>query len=271
MEATSNLSFSKKICLLGYLVMLLVGGCQCGKKLPAGANFFTLDDDKKMGKIVTLDFEREARILPEASNPLIYNYLNRLRDRILATGRVAHARDFDWKIKVMHDDEIENAFCAPGGSIFIFTGLLKLVDSEDQLAGVLAHEIAHAAERHYTRQVTRTMPARRITEALLGNADGMKMIAVGLAGLRYNREFESEADEKSVEYLCSLGIRADGAKGFFKKIENMPGLPPQWLSTHPNPTNRIAHIEEVMKNLGCRGTQTDSREFREAVAALPED
>ncbi len=262
MNFPQKFSFSKTLAVFGWSLIFLFSGCRCGKELPVGTNFFSLTDDSNIGKLVSLDMEKMAPVLPEKGNEEIYKYLNRMRDRILATGKVAHARDFDWKIKIMNDDEVENAFCAPGGYIFIFTGILKFVDSEDQLAGVMAHEIAHAANRHYTRQVTRTMPARRITDALLGNSDGLKMMVVGITSLKYNRDFETEADDFSVQYLCSLGIRADGAAGFFKKIEGFAGQPPQWLSTHPSPKNRIKHIEERVAELGCKGTQTTSPEFK---------
>lgn len=254
-----------RLLLPALVAATLFGGCTFFRKDNQIANYFSLEDDKRLGLEVSQEIENQSftyPVLPEKGNEEVYRYVRNLRDRILGTGRVQHARDFDWKIKIIRDDETQNAFCAPGGHIYIFTGLIKFLDSEDQLAGVIAHEIAHAANRHYTRHISKSMPARTIADALLGKSDAAKIIAVGLVSLKYSRAFETEADEFSVHYLCGLGLRADGAAAFFRKIESLEAAPPQWLSTHPSPKNRIEHIEAQAKAQNCKGTQTNSVEYQ---------
>lgn len=267
------MNFSKKTSLhLAFsLFAVAFGGCALLHHGGETPNYFSLEDDKLLGLEVAQEIEKQTHtypVLPEKGNEEVYHYVRSLRDRILGTGKVAHARDFDWKIKIIRDDETQNAFCAPGGHIYVFTGLIKFLDSEDQLAGVLAHEIAHAANRHYTRHISKSMPARTVADALFGKSDAAKIIAVGLLSLKYSREFETEADDFAVKYLCGLGVRADGVAGFFKKIEALEAAPPQWLSTHPSPKNRVQSIENQAKALECKGTQTNVAEYRRIQSLL---
>jgi predicted Zn-dependent protease len=139
--------------------------------------------------------------------------------------------------------------------------LIKFLDSEDELMGVLGHEIAHADCRHSTAQLTKQYGIAFLADALLGNKAALNQIAKtlvgGVAGLSFSRVNESEADSKSVQYLCSTSMNAAGAAGFFKKMEGQK-QPPTWLSTHPNPTNRIANIEKKAQELNCSGSQTNT-------------
>jgi beta-barrel assembly-enhancing protease len=236
-------------------------------------NYYSLEDDKKIGKAICEEIEEKSwqyPILPEKGNEELYRYVRGVRDKILATGKVENAKAFEWKIKIIKDNETQNAFCTPGGNIYVFTGLLKFLDSEDQFAGIMAHEIAHAAGRHSTRQMSKSMPAQRMADALLGKSDAFKMIAVGLVTLKFNRKHEAEADALAVQYLCGMGLKADGFAGFFKKIEEEAHLtPPQWLSTHPSSKNRIKKIEADAATLGCMGTKENVQQYLKIKKLLP--
>ncbi len=145
-----------------------------------------------------------------------------------------------------------NAFATPGGYIYVYTGLIKFLDSEDQLAGVMGHEIAHSARRHSTSQMTKVYGVAALSSVITGNANPsmLEQVAISLIQLKFSRNHETDADTHSVIYLCDSGYNAAGAAGFFKKMEGQP-TPPAFLSTHPNPGDRVRKIEEKAEELGC--------------------
>jgi len=238
-------------------------------------NAFTIQQDKELGDQVAAEIASkpsEYPILPEKGNEKIYGYIRGLTQSIITGGKVKYSNQFNWETHIIMDDKVLNAFCTPGGKIYVYTGLIKFLDSEDQLMGVLGHEIAHADCRHSTAQLTKQYGIAFLADALLGNKAALNQIAKtlvgGVAGLSFSRANESEADEKSVEYLCSTSLNATGAAGFFKKIEGEK-QPPTWLSTHPNPTNRIANIEKKARELNCSGSQTNASTYKKMKALLP--
>jgi len=265
----------------GYIVLLIglvssVIFYEC-KSLASGANnlnAFTVAQDKELGDQVAGEIASkptEYPILPEAGNQEIYNYIRGMKNTIINSGKVKYKNEFPWEVKIIKDDKTLNAFCTPGGHIYVYTGLIKFLDSEDQLMGVMGHEIAHADGRHSTEQLTKQYGIAFIADALLGNKTALGQIAEtvvgGLAGLSFSRANESEADSKSVEYLCGSTINAAGAAGFFKKMEGEK-QPPTFLSTHPAPANRIANIEKKARNLNCAGSLTNTSVYQKMKAKL---
>ncbi|NCX96935.1 MAG: peptidase M48, partial [Chitinophagia bacterium] len=114
-------------------------------------NAFTLAQDKELGMQVAAGIAADPKnypILSESQYPASYAYIRKIRDNILNSGKVTNKSSFDWPVYIIKDDKTLNAFCTPGGYIFVYTGLIKFLDTEDDLAGVLGHEIAHADKRH---------------------------------------------------------------------------------------------------------------------------
>ena len=210
------------------LVSLTIGyGCKEGE----GLNILSLEQDIELGKQVSGEIEKDPKqypLLPETGrdgkNEQAYAYLRGIVGRILNSGQVTHKDDLPWQVKIIQNDTTLNAFAAPGGFIYVYTGIIKYLDTEDQLAGVLAHEIAHADKRHTSRTITREYGYDLILTVLLGeNQSTLVNLARGLVGLRYSRGFEEEADKFSVVYLCNTQYRSDGAAGFLQKIQEERG------------------------------------------------
>lgn len=244
--------------LLFLLLPMLFSGCKT-------FNVFSIEDDIALGRQVSQQIENDPQnfpVLPERGNEEVYRYIRNLTTRILNSGQVSHRNEFVWEVKIIDDDETLNAFCAPGGFIYVYTGIIKFLDSEDQLAGVMAHEIAHAAQRHSTRQMTKVYGISTLLAIATGNSNPgqLEQIALGLLSLRFSREHETEADTYSVKYLCPTSYNAAGAAGFFEKMEGRP-TPPEFLSTHPNPGNRVQNINQQRQSFGCRGTQRNVQEY----------
>jgi beta-barrel assembly-enhancing protease len=239
-------------------------------------NLLTLEQEMELGKKVKAEIEADPKkypILAEAGNEEVYRYVRGITQKILGTGKVANQSKFAWEIKIINDNKTLNAFCTPGGYIYVYTGLIKFLDSEDQLAGVMGHEIAHAAQRHTGRSITKAYGLDMVITLLTGGSNTqtmqmVKQITEGIVGLRFSRGHETEADEYSVNYLCGTGYNAAGSAGFFRKIQGKGGTPPEFLSTHPDPKNRVQDIEKRAKKLGCSGQQTNSSEYAKIKALL---
>ncbi len=249
------------VCLLS---LWSISGCNIGKGGGGGFNLYPVSEDIKLGLQVSKEIESNSKdfpILPEAGNQEIYRYVRGIRDKILNSGGVKHRSTFKWELKIIDDKETLNAFVTPGGYIYVYLGLIKFLDSEDQLAGVLGHEIAHADRRHATRQMTSGGMIGLLSQAVLGNSSAAGQVTNALIGLKFSRSHESEADEYSVKYLCNTEYNAAGSAGFFKKIQSQGGKTPQFLSTHPNPENRVENIELEKRKNGCKGNQKYLTEY----------
>lgn len=248
--------------LIAFFAILV--SCEFTKKTVGNVNLFPIEDDIKLGKQVADEIASkpsEFPILKEQGNERVYNYIRNITRKILNSGQVKYKNEFAWQVKIINDSKTLNAFATPGGYIYVYTGLIKYLDSEDQLAGVMGHEIAHADRRHSTKQMTQLLGVQILLAAALGDKEAVQQVAAGIIGLKFSRNHESDADNYSVRYLCGTNYNAAGAAGFFKKIGSQGGSPPEFLSTHPNPGNRVKAIEAKEVELGCRGTQTNNAEY----------
>lgn len=261
------------------LMILVQMGCSSGGKV--SSLLFSPEDDRKLGEQVAAEIEskpNEYPILPEAQYASAYNYMNAMRDQVLASNDIAYRQEFAWELKIIQDDETLNAFATPGGFIYVYTGLIKYLENADDLAGVVGHEIAHADRRHSIKQLEKQYGLSLLLSIALGNDPGtLAQIAAQIAGtgavLKFSRGAESEADEYSVKYLADTKYACNGAASFFQKLldEGQAGGTPEFLSTHPSPSNRVGDINELADNLGCDKTLANETgmTYSQLKAALP--
>ncbi len=252
---------------------LLLGACGNKNGEPsAGFNLFSIEDDKALGAQVNdeiLSKPGEFPILDPVQYKEVYDYINGIKETLLNTGEVRYAKEFNWEIRIINDSTL-NAFCTPGGYIYFYTGILKFLDSEDQLAGVLGHEIAHADLRHSTAQMTRMFGVSVLSGIVLGNREMLNQVTQALIGLKFSRTHESEADYNSVKYLCKTPYNAAGGAGFFQKISALGGAQtPEFLSTHPSPDNRIEAFHNHKTTLGCQGNEDFVTRYKAVMNKLP--
>lgn len=261
------------------VVILLAGatGCAEGQDPLDGVNLFTLEDDIQLGLETKAAIEADPEnypVLDENQYPEAYAELYRMRDELLVSDDFEYAKKFDWELYIIEDDATLNAFCAPGGYIYIYTGLMKFLDHEDELAGVLGHEMAHADQRHSTEQLTEAYGIQTIASFLLGEDGALAgQIASAVAGLSFSRADEAEADAYSVEYLCDTDYAADGAAGFFEQLLEESGSGgyeiPEFLSTHPSSESRVADIQAHAEALGCSTELNPSADYQALLDTLP--
>ncbi|MDF2457507.1 MAG: Peptidase family [Cytophagaceae bacterium] len=264
-----------------FLVLLTLNSCKKNDEegastcTPLNLNLFSLQQDIELGAQVAAEIENDPAtypILSESTYPEAYGHIRRITTKILNSGNVKHQGDFAWQVKIIRDDNTLNAFCTPGGYIYVYTGLIKYLDAEDDLAGVMGHEIAHADQRHTTETMTREYGINTLLQIVLGNDPStLVTLAKNLTDLKYSRCHESEADDYSVRYLANTTYRCNGAASFFEKIQAAGGSSvPEFLSTHPDPGNRVQNINAVADSKSCNKTIPASDEDYAAFkASLP--
>src|SRR5215831_6499196 len=226
-----------------------IGNRDVGK----GLNFYSIEKEIAIGKQMAQEVERQAKIVDD---PIIAEYVNRVGQNLV---RNSDAK-VPFTIKVIDAEEI-NAFALPGGFFFVNTGVLLNADTEAEMAGVMAHEIAHVAARHGTRQATRgqIINYASIPLIFMGGWTGYAIrqgagLAIPLGFLTFSRGFESEADFLGLQYMYKSGYDPTAFVDFFEKIQSMekrkPGTVSKVFSTHPMTDDRIkAAQSEIQKIL----------------------
>jgi predicted Zn-dependent protease len=224
------------------------------RDVDGSVNFYSLEKEIALGKQLAQDIERQAKIVDD---PVIAEYVNRVGQNLV---RNSDAK-VPFTIKVVDSEDV-NAFALPGGFFFVNTGLILKAENEAELAGVMAHEIAHVAARHGTRQATRGQIANYSTIPLifLGGWAGYGIrqaasILVPVSFLAFSRGFEREADFLGLQYLYKTGYDPTAFVDFFEKLQTMekkkPGTMAKVFSTHPPTDDRIENaqknIQEILK------------------------
>ncbi len=168
---------------------------------------------------------------------------------------VAHTTPWQFEYSVLNDPETVNAFALPGGQIFITEALLSQLTSEDEVAGVLAHETIHVLARHSAQQIASSDLTNGLIGAVgvaSGDANTAQTAAVigQLISLRYSRDDETQADTLGVCLMIASGYNPEGMVEVMKVLQNASGgsSQPEFLETHPNPANRITQIENAIQN-----------------------
>jgi beta-barrel assembly-enhancing protease len=218
-----------------------------------GINFYSLEKEIGLGKQLAQEVERQAKVIDD---PVIAEYVNRVGQNLV---RNSDAK-VPFTIKVLDTEEV-NAFALPGGFFFVNSGLVLKAESEAELAGVMAHEIAHVAARHGTKQATRGELANIMSIPLIfmGGWAGYAIrqgagLAIPMGFLTFSRSFEREADFLGLQYLYKSGYDPTAFVDFFEKIQSLekkkPGSVSKVFSTHPMSDDRIkAAQEEIQKVL----------------------
>lgn len=231
--------------------------------LKPGWNMFSPQQDVEVGQEVARDAERQ---LPMLNNARVDNYVNALGRRLADK---APGEKYPYTFKVVNDKAI-NAFALPGGPIYINRGVIEAADNESQLAGVIAHEIAHVALRHGTNQASKASAAQ-VPLAILGGLIGSDSTAKALAQLganfavnsvllKYSRTAESQADIMGTQILHDAGYDPRAMGTFFQKIEEQQQGSGQveFFSNHPSPDNRIERVNQEVDALGGSRRNPDS-------------
>jgi predicted Zn-dependent protease len=242
-----------------------------------GFNLFTKAQDVQVGQ------ENAALVrkqMPIIRDPFLNEYVTRVGKR-LVSGREAQESGFPFTFEVVADPSI-NAFALPGGPMFINTGLLRAVDNEAQLAGVMGHEMSHVILRHGTNQASKSrlieLPAV-LGSQMAGNSMMGRLAALGIGLgansvlLKFSRSAESQADLMGSHLMAEAGYNPMEMARFFEKLNAQGSHGLQFLSDHPNPDNREKAIEEEAHRLPQQNYGYETGEFqrmKQAIAGIHE-
>jgi len=236
-------------------------------------NWYSLEKEIAMGKQYAQEVEQSVKLVQD---PVVTEYVNRIGQNIV---RNSDAK-VPFTIKVVDSDEI-NAFALPGGFFYVNSGLLLAADDEAELAGVMAHEIAHVAARHSMRQMTRSNLANlgSIPLIFMGGWAGYAIrsaagFALPMTFLTFSRGFEAEADYLGLEYMYKTGYDPQAFVSFFEKLQakekKKPGTLAKAFSTHPQTPDRIGKSQdEIAKVLPSKDTYVvNTSEFDQVKGRL---
>ncbi len=231
-----------------------IGNRNVGK----GVNLFSLEREISLGKGLAQEVERSSKLIDD---PIVTEYVNRVGQNLV---RNSDAK-VPFTIKVIDSDEV-NAFALPGGFFYVNSGLILRAQEESELAGVMAHEIAHVAARHGTKNATKgelmqlaSIPAMIfIPYSMAGYAmyQGLNL-AIPLTFLKFSRDAEREADFLGLQYMYKAGYDPNSYVTFFERIQadekRRPGTIPKVFSTHPPTPDRIENTQkEIARILPAR-------------------
>lgn len=244
--------------------------------LPLQALALTIGEERKIGEQLLYSIRKE---LPILDDPDISQYINTLGDRVLQTIGPQH---YDYHFYVVKSKQF-NAFAAPAGLVFFYSGLIETMNNEDQLVSVLAHEIGHVVSRHIAQRMEKgtVIGAASLLLAIAGLAIGVPGLSPGLmmgsmaAGqainLQYSREDEEQADRLSFGWMQQMHRNPKAMEemlGIMRRVTrySMGSETPQYLLTHPNPEARLGYIQSMLENAGAQAApkqyvKTDNFDF----------
>lgn len=255
---------------LVFLLVLSAAGTSLAEeertKVKPGFNIFSKSQDIELGRNAARDAEKQ---LPLLSDEPAGEYLGALGHHL---AQFAPGYNYPYEFKIVNDANI-NAFALPGGFIYMNRGTIEAAENEAQLAGVMAHEIAHVALRHGTNQVSKAVIAQAplmILSGMIGRNGGvvgqLTQLGVGVGAslffLKYSRDAETQADVLGAQILHDAGYDPREMAKFFDMLaRKSSGGAVQFFSSHPNPENRQGRIQEEVARLG--GVPEDARKDSE--------
>jgi len=237
------------------------GGCNTvsGTKR-SQLNVLSESDERELGEEAYQEALSEKGVKKVTSGP-DYDRVQRVADRIEDASERLHAkavRGFEWQWTVVNDDNMVNAWALPGGKSAVYTGMLRMAKSDDELAVVMGHEASHAIARHAGERISSNMViqgALQGTSMALGDmspaAQQATMAALGLGSnvgvlLPWSRMQESEADELGLLIAADAGYDPRTSIDLWTRMASQSGAPPEFLSTHPSENTRIKRLQKMM-------------------------
>jgi beta-barrel assembly-enhancing protease len=278
-----RVSSQRRAVAVAVLVSMMAVGCgvkdrpplQPGENAypqPGGYNAFPIDQEVQLGKQVAAQADAQLPLLP--ARDAVSDYVSTLGTRL---ARNLPENPYQFSFKVINEKDI-NAFALPGGPVRLNVGVLTAASTEDEVAGVLAHEIAHVYLRHSTRQASKAQIAQipaAILGGLLGNGAGGQLARLGLefglgsVFMKYSRDAESEADYLGAKIMYDAGYNPQAMVSFFRKLEEESGSGgPQFLSDHPNPGNRAEAVAKAISQLPAKQYRASTGDFRKVKSEV---
>ena len=241
-----------KIIATVILALLFIG---CTKAPITGRSQFIMVSPQQEMALGIKSAQEVLKTEKISTNPQQNAMVKRVGERIASvTGK-----NYAWEFFVIDKDDEPNAFCLPGGKVFVYSGIFKYASNDDELAAVMGHEIGHALARHGAERMSRgqlTQITGQVLQSVMqgrGNPQNTATVmqAFGIGSqlgimLPHSRTQEYEADNIGLVLMAKAGYNPQSALNFWKKFSQSGETPPEYLSTHPAPQNRIEQIEALL-------------------------
>ena len=238
------------------LVLAALAGCAT----IGGANYYSVEQEWELGQQLEVQLRQE---LPITNDATLTNYVNRMGQQMV---RAAGADNLPWRFHVVRDDAI-NAFNVPGGLVYVNTGLIEQVGSAGELAGAIAHEVAHGIERHGTQRLSKANEANLIAGAVLGSNPGAvetlaAQIAAQGAFASFSRSDEREADAVGVRLMAEAGYDPDGLADLLERLASEEGSGGvAFFRTHPLSSDRMRTVRALARRYDGQNLRTNDGQF----------
>lgn len=248
--------------LTGLLVASCGGGFASTVQDFAADQLIPIDQENALGAQLSAELGSQLQMHPSEE---VQAYVTDLGNQVVS---VAADRDpgITFRFHVVDDDSTVNAFAIPGGYIYVYTGLLLEAQSEAELMAVLSHEVSHVTQRHVAERLVATYGLETVLGLALGQEPGMiSQLVAQVAGtgvlLRHSRAAETEADQVGFGYQVAAGFDPHGFVDFFSKLTGGTRQP-EFLSSHPNPENRIEAIQAMIARRDDWPDKTNAEQFQ---------
>ena len=264
------------LCLVASL-SCAVTGCATAERARVetalAASLISDEESNRIGEQVHADLEKSGlRYLDDGK---VRAYLEGIGARIFSLAR-ADRGGVTYHVHVIDDPKSVNAFAAPGGHLFVYSGLLIAADNEAEVAGVLSHETGHIVGRHIERAMVNAYGLEALAAAALGrNPSPAEEVAATIAGIgimrAHSRGEETEADEYGVRYTSRLGYDPNALITFLQRLQAREGRTPgalKWLRTHPLTPDRIKHLKRYIASSRASGSELGVTRHREIKGRL---
>lgn len=247
------------LALLSSLAALLFLSSGCG----TGLNLVSMEEEWQLGQQIEQDLNQQLTLV---TDPTITRYIERMGQEIV---RHTNMTNQSWRFYVVQDASI-NAFNAPGGLVYVYTGLIAQTRNAAELASVMAHEIAHGTQRHGTQRLSQVYGINIAASILLGEDPGMvsqiaAQIAAGGAVASFSRGQEREADRLGIQYMAAAGYNPEGMATMFELLmdqqQRQPGAVERIFSTHPMTSDRIAAARRDARAVQRSGLRMNDGDF----------
>jgi predicted Zn-dependent protease len=233
-----------------FTISILVNCATTGPGGKTSLIFIGSETEVSIGREMDASIRLENRILDDS---LWQKYVNDVGQKIVA---VCDRKDIEYHFAVI-DSNIVNAFAAPGGYLFFYTGLLKIMENEAEMAAVIAHEVSHVVARHSIKRLQAAMGVALLEQLVLGqSADAVKAavdIGLGLSFASYSRANEIEADNFGVQYMLKAGYNPEASITMFEKLASMSQGEPDFFEklsmSHPETQERIQRSKDLIQSL----------------------
>lgn len=250
-----------KIIFTSILSLLLFSSCRKTDQVIIGSislDEYTSTHDMTIGDALEKELNSFITTLSPDDAPEAYAYLQSMFDLVLTTPAFTKREEYNWKVSIIFDDDQSTAFALPNGHLYIYSGLLKYLETESQLISLLAHELTYVEKGYATALLDSEFGGQELGDIILDNeqADPAKM-AEAFPRLSYTEEKVRDADEFSVEVLCPFVYEPRGIVKVIEKVMENPQIRPDWFEMRPsdNFAQRVQRINSMSDPCGLDGVK----------------